>query len=1275
MPSVVNPTVQPAPGRAVPDPAPRLSPEAGERVDGGSRRGRFLGSLALVAVLGTAGVRGQAAEDVPPADVIPFAGLTAAEAAAKATLPPGFKMHVFAAEPDVQQPIAFCIDDRGRLWVAEGFTYPRRKGNPPRDERPAGTDRSRPSPEQLQDIFAGRDRILVFEDTDGDHRFDRRTVFAENLNLVSGIEVGFGGVWVGAPPYLMFLPMEEGDRPKRAGEPKLLLDGWGWGDTHETLNTFTWGPDGWLYGCQGVFTYSNVGRPGAPESERQWVDACVWRYHPVRHVFEVFSEGGSNPWGVDFDAYGQCWIEMCVIPHLFHMIQGGHIERQDGIGGHFAVGREETARLAPYRRDNRKPVNPFIYEDIKTHGDHVHWAGNRGPHAANARSDSAGGGHAHAGLTVYLGTSWPQEYRGKLLIGNIHGQRLNMDIPERRGSGFVGRHGADFLNFNDTWSQTLNHIVDQDGSMFIIDWYDKNQCHHGDDAGHDKSNGRIYKVVYRDQKVTPPMVPTASDEALVGWVGSENEFLSRHARRQLQERAASGRLGPAVHGRLRELFRQGPETWQRLRALWALHLTGGLDARTILAGVQHNDEWVRAWIIQLVSESRDNMERLMREIADQGLDARPDLFTLAESDPSPVVRRFLASAVPRLPREELRAGVVLRLLQHSEDAGDHNLPLMIWYAMEPLVADHPREGLEAAMTTKLPHLLNFSVRRVMALGQPEARDLVVETLGRATDDGRRVEVLRGMRKALEGQRSVAMPRGWAELESQLTQSGHPEIRTLGLQLALTFGSERALGALRQTAVDPSADTGARRAALESLVGIRDPGLSERLRGLLAEPALRGQALRALAGFDDPATPAAILAVYPSLGGEKRDALNTLSSRPAYAKALLTAVEGGQVPSRDLNAELIRQLRNLKNAELDGLIEKIWGAVRESDADKKALIEKFKRIYWAGGSQPGNAFQGRAVYTRICQQCHTLYDVGGQVGPDITGSNRGDLDYLLQTILDPNAVIPNDYRASTLEMKDDRVITGIIKQQDDRTVTVVNATETLVLPRDEIASITASEISMMPEGLLEPLAEQEVRDLIYYLTRPGQVPLLATPDTAILLFNGKDFAGWDAHPDLWRIEHGEIVGSSKGLPKNDYLKSQMIASDFRFSCQVKLTPNTGNSGIQFRSEITRDAEGIKGPQADIGQGWWGKLYDVGGRGAVSEKDGDPFVKPGEWNRYEITAVGSRVIIALNGNVCVDVDDPALPRQGILAFQLHQGSPMEIRIKDLHLEVNPKPVAAR
>src|SRR5258706_7517852 len=298
-----------------------------------------LKSAALVLSILAARVLVAAPDENSDGQPFKFAGLSPEDAVKEMTLPPGFKATLFAGEPDVKQPIAFAIDHRGRLWVAEAYTYPIRAKE-----------------------GEGKDRILVFEDTNGDGKFDKRTVFMEGLNLVSGLEVGFGGVWVGAAPYFMFIPMKDGDEPKPAGPPQILLDGWGYEDTHETLKTFTWGPDGWLYGCHGVFTHSNIGKPGSTDKERTRINAGVWRYHPTRKTFEVFAEGTSNPWGVDFDEQGQCIIEACVIPHLFHMVQGGRFQRQ--AGSHF---------------------NPYAFEDIKTIADHVHWIGDQGPHASNSR--------------------------------------------------------------------------------------------------------------------------------------------------------------------------------------------------------------------------------------------------------------------------------------------------------------------------------------------------------------------------------------------------------------------------------------------------------------------------------------------------------------------------------------------------------------------------------------------------------------------------------------------------------------------------------------------------------------------------------------------------------------------------------------------------------------------------------------------------------------------------------------------------------------------------
>ncbi|MDW8309618.1 MAG: DUF1080 domain-containing protein, partial [Verrucomicrobiales bacterium] len=1008
------------------------------------------------------------------------------------------------------------------------------------------------------------------------------------------------------------------------------------------------------YGCHGVFTHSNVGKPGAPDSERKRINAGIWRYHPVRHVFEVFAEGTSNPWGIDFDEHGQCFIEACVIPHLFHVIQGARYHRQ--AGSHF---------------------NPHIYEDIPTIADHVHWAGEQGPHAGNRRSAATGGGHAHAGLMIYQGENWPEKYRGQIFIGNIHGACINWDTPVRKGSGFIGRHNPNLIEFNDEWSQVVNFQAGPDGAVYFIDWYDKNQCHSRDDNLHDRSNGRIFKISYREPKWQPLDLAKLSDEQLVELVPSRNEFLSRHARRLLQERLGLN-PGSAIRNatnpepekqtarravlseRLTWLLQDAPDARAKLRALWALHAIGATDTQLLLEQLRSTEEYVRAWAVQLAFEfPRKDAPRLLAECG-----------RLARDDASPVVRLYLAAAMQRVPPAD-RWEVLDALSQHAEDADDHNIPLMVWYAAEPLPTLDPERALRLAENAKLPKLLNFTVRRTAALDSPSGFAAITRTLQRLSTDAQRLEALNGLSAALKGRRNLPMPEGWAEIEHALGNSPNAEIRSRVQTLSLTFGSTQALAAVRQTLTDARAPVPARQTALESLQTIRDPELPALLRALLADATLRGPALRALASFDDAETPAAILAAYPSLNpDEKRDALNALASRASFAAALLRAVGENRVPARDITAELARQLRNLKNPQVDELLVKVWGSARETAADKKAEIARYRNIYHAGGSQPGDALRGRVVFARICQQCHVLFDAGGKIGPDLTGSNRRDLDYILENILDPNAVVPNEYRSWIVETKDDRILTGLLPAQTDRAITLVTQTETLTIPREDIVSLQESPLSMMPEGLLAQLSEQEFRDLIFYLREPAQVPLLAAPDNIALFFNGKDLAFWDGDPALWTVESGEIVGRApSGLKHNAFLKSHFLLEDFRLICKVKLLPDSANSGIQFRSEPFGDHE-MKGCQADIGAGWWGKLYEENGRGLLWKKSGEPFVKPRDWNTYEILAVGSRIRTAINGNLCVDLEDPQVARRGIIGLQIHSGGPTEVRFKDFELELNPK-----
>jgi putative membrane-bound dehydrogenase-like protein len=1144
------------------------------------------------------------------ADEYPHSGLTAEESLAAMTLPEGFKASVFASEPDVKQPIAMALDDRGRVWVAEAYEYPTRA--------PDGK---------------GRDRLLIFEDTNGDGRFDSRKVFAEGLNLVSGLEVGFGGAWVGAAPYLLFIPDKNGD-DLADGPPEVLLDGWGYQDTHETLNTFSWGPDGWLYGCHGVFTHSRVGKPGAPDRDRTPINAGVWRYHPTRRQFEVFAQGTSNPWGVDFDDHGQAVVTACVIPHLFHMIQGGRYQRQ--AGEHF---------------------NPYTYGDITTIADHLHYLGDT-PHSGNLKSDEAGGGHAHAGAMFYLGGAWPEEYRNRILMNNIHGQRLNSDILAPRGSGLVGSHGPDFLLTGDRASQMLTFRYGPDGQVYIIDWYDMQACHNPNASAHDRSNGRIYKVSYGDAKPVTVDLAKSTDVELADATLNHNDWYVRHARRILQERATQREIDPAAISRLRGILADNSDDTRRLRALWALHAIGASDDAFTQALLKDVSPYVRGWAVQLAVESRTPDAQLIKTFVE-----------LAKHDDSQVVRLYLASALQRIPAES-RWEILAGLASHPEDGQDHNLPLMVWYAAEPLASVDAARALNFGLSCgqTLPLVRKFMFRRVASADSPQSLAMLVETLGKSTDRGERLEILGALRQAFAGRRHVDPPAAWQGVYQTLEQTKDAELHNQATALGLLFGDAGALAASRAMIASAAVDAEARRDALAALLAVNDPQLAGTLQSLLADAAMRDVALNGLAQYDDPATPTAVLAIYNELKPEEKlKAISTLASRAPYALALLQAIEGGQIPKTDLSADLVRQIDNLKDKDISTRLTSIWGRVRNTPTDKLKLIETYRQLLATPAASQADPELGRAVFARTCQQCHTLYGVGSNIGPDLTGSNRADAEYLLSNIVDPSALISKEYLTTDIMTDSGRTLTGIVSAEDDKSVTLRSTTETLVVPKNEIEVRSLTELSMMPENQLAQFSEQETLALFAYLRGKSQVHIQASAANTGSLFNTRDLTGWRGDKTLWSVENGEIVGRTEGLAHNSFLLSDLSAEDFHLTVEVLLKDNAGNSGIQFRSQPLNGFEEVAGYQADIGADWWGKLYEEHGRELLWKVPGDKYVRPGEWNTYEIRAAGSHIQTWINGHPCVDLDDPSGKRRGIFALQLHSGGPTEVRYKNLRLDI--------
>ncbi|QDT36288.1 PVC-type heme-binding CxxCH protein [Stratiformator vulcanicus] len=1126
------------------------------------------------------------------------------KAADHMSVPEGFRVQLAAAEPDVRQPIAMALDDRGRVWVAEAYEYPRRaKGD------------------------KGRDRILIFEDTDLDGTLDKRTIFYEGLNLVSGLEVGFGGVWVGAAPYFMFIPDADGDDVPD-GEPEILLDGWAWQDTHETLNAFIWGPDGWLYGCHGVFTHSNVGKPGAADSERQRINCGVWRYHPTKHEFEVFAHGTSNPWGVDFNDRGHAFITACVIPHLYHVIQGARYQRQ--AGQHF---------------------NPYTYDDIKTIAKHRHWDGTNPWQSSRRGADEFGGGHAHAGAMLYLGGEWPEKYRNKLLMNNIHGARLNQDQLSRDGSGYVGNRCPDFLFANDKSSQIINMRYGPDGQMTMIDWYDIQQCHRVDISQHDRGNGRIFRVSYDNAKPIKIDLKDKSDLELVELQLHENDWFVRHARRLLQERGGN----PEVHERLEEIALNHNDVTRRLRGLWASHVTGGLTDEIAEQALNDSDPAVRGWAIQLLMEDR------------QLSDAQLDIFVrMAKEDASQLVRLYLASAAGRMDMEQ-RVPLLWQLVKHSEDVGDHNLPLMYWYALEPVAGADHATGLEIAAGSPIPLLYEFAARRIAEGRQAESFAFLTGQILKTENTGRRRDLLDAMLLALRGVRSYEMPRDWVAVRETLRRSGEKTLQTPTRSLALRFGDKRVIGELHRLAKDSGAPDDRRREAIKALQAVREPGLPPILFELVQKGELRPAALRALAEYDREETPQVILNYFAEFDLEsRRAAYSTLASRASYAHQLLDAAENGVLKISDIPADIVRQITNLGDKKLSDRIASVWGSVRSTPKEKQDQIRRLTRQQNAVYFEKPDLTLGRAVFVETCAQCHELFGTGGDIGPGITGANRGSLEYLLHNIVDPSAVMAKQYRPIVAVGVDGRVTTGLPVDETDVSLTLKTVDGKVVLSKDELEFWNRSDQSMMPENQLKNKSPEEVRSLLAYLQSLKQVPIKATPKVLPKFFNGEDLTGWIGNKEYWAVEDGEIVGRAPKMNHLEFLTSELTFGDFKLTVDVKLVENKGNSGIQFRSERLSNTE-VHGYQADIGEGWWGKLYEEGGRKLLWEKSGEAFVKPGEWNEYTIEAVGDRVRTSINGHECVNLVDPEGRKEGQIALQLHVSGPTHVRYKNFRIEL--------
>ncbi len=988
------------------------------------------------------------------------------EAAKAIKMPEGFRVSVFAAEPEVRNPISMAWDGRGRLWVAENYTYAETpKKAAPGDERPKRFD------------MRLRDRILIFTDRDGDGKPDDRKVFSDDLQMLTSIELGRGGVWAMCPPQVLFIPDRDGDdRPD--GPAEVVLDGFTVPpeNSHNFANGLRFGPDGWLYGRCGASAPGLVGLPGSPADQRLPLRGGIWRYHPQRKTFETLCHGTTNPWGHDWNEHGELFFVNTVNGHLWHMIPGSHLVR-------------------PHTID----PNPHVYECIDMHADHWHFDIGEGHNAwAKGKTgvhDSYGGGHAHQGATIYLGDQWSEKYKGRLLTFNLHGHRSNVERLERHGSGYVGKHEPDIMISSDPWFRGLELSYGPDGSVFVLDWSDAGECHEND--GVHRTSGRIFRVTsLRDTPVAGLDLAAASPMELVDMHRHANEWYARQARSQLLDRAAAGQDMSEACRRLQTfppaMFRHKVDVVVQLRQLWTLFALGAIDADNV-GLLDDENEHVRTWGVRMLSDAwpldgvMGPTDATVKSVNPKVLER---LTRLAREDSSGLVRLSLASTLQRLPVSQ-RSTLAAALVTRSEDANDHNLPMMVWYGLIPVADSDPDALVNVANASTWPLVRRWIARR---LGEdlaerPKPVDALLTAAAKDGPSPRLHDVLTGLSEGLAGKHKAPQPAAWAAVQSATTNATDPAVIALVRDLSVLFGDGRALGEVQAIALNDKADLNQRRIALETLIEIRSPDLQQTCEKLIGVRWLNSTAVKGLALFNDRKIGEKLAAKYKSFHHSERAAvIETLVSRPTFAAAMLDEMAKGTIPKADLTAFQARQVRSFHDEKLTARLGEVWGEIRDSAEDKQNAIAKLKQQLSSDVLASADPEKGRLTFNTACASCHRLYGHGGDIGPDLTGAGRQNLDYLLSNILDPSAVVAADFRMSIVQLADGRVLNGIVRAQTPQSVTLQGAKERVTVDRADIETMAAAPLSLMPDGLLQPMTPEQVRDLIAYLMTRSQVAL-------------------------------------------------------------------------------------------------------------------------------------------------------------------------------------------
>lgn len=979
-------------------------------------------------VIETFGGRGMLRDDTPPS--------SPQEALKKFAMRDGLAIDLIAAEPDVAQPLYMSFDSRGRLWVTQYLQY----------QFPAGL-KIMSYDQHLRAVFdkvpepppngvKGADKITVFEDTDGDGVYDRHKDVITGLNIATAAIKGAGGIWVMNSPYLLFYP-DANDDDIPDDDPEVCLSGFGLEDTHAVANSIQFGPDGWLYGANGSTTKGNVS--SKVSKNVKFEGQHIWRYHPRTRVFEIYAEGGGNTFSMEIDAQGR----------FFSGTNDAH------RGMHYDQGMSGTKNFGKHGPQ----TNPYAFGYFE----HM-----------DTRSD---GKRFSQAFCIYDGELMAGMLGGRIVAAN---SLQNMCYVSRRiadTSTFRTEDDAPLLTSTDRWFRPVDIKVGPDGGIYLADWYDTRLSHVRPVDDWSKTDGRIYRVRPSDSKagLKPFDLHTASVNELVQMLGSADKWFRKQAALELAWRGEKSAL-PDLESMARDA--SNPHA---LDALFALHMLGGLNDGLSAELLNHANPYIRRWVIRCAGDKGDVSTLLASALKD-----------LARTEQHPEVRTQVLCSAKRLPAEAALP-IVRMMMERADDIADKRIPQLLWWALEAK-AESDREALlmlfadPAIWNLKLGRryaAFNLGKRWAMA-GGAENYDACTKLLALAKRSEDRALVVEGIASAFEGGKLPLMP-------PTLTDAVNEYLKTrldADLALAVKTGSAEAVRKALTIVKDDKAPSEKRASLLQAMAEASNKDAVPVLLGILSKSTstgLKKAALSSAAKFEDPQLAKAVLDGYESqYAGDPalRDAAHRmLASRKDWARMFLSEVDKWHIKAADVAPDIVRQLALYKESEMDALISKHWNDTGKklSSAQKLAEAQRIKTVL---GAVAGDAEKGRALFVQRCAVCHALFGEGGKIGPDLTGYERTNVDFWLTATLDPSIEIREGFGAYVVRLKDGQTMTGVIEKQDaSGTVLKDPAGQRHTARTDNVESLEASPVSLMPEGMLAGLTDPELRDFFAFLMKP------------------------------------------------------------------------------------------------------------------------------------------------------------------------------------------------